>query len=529
MARTGRSRSAGPKNGSHHREIGAGQHRVHAGQRPRPRRIDARDPRVRIRRSQDPPVRHPGNLHVTQIPRLPRHLLPRIRAPHRLADDLERAPAPSAGFARAIARSARRGGRRQDGVDDLLVAGAATEVPAQRVSHALGRRRRLLRQERLGRQQHARRAEPALHRAAVDERLLQGVEPFPVGQPLDRRQLAAVGLDRQIRAGTHRRPVDQHRARPAHLHVARALRALELQAIAQDVEQQRLRTHVDLDGPAVEPEAEARRRSYGDDVHRARLRRHGPPLSAGRAARRPRVISRLYSADPWRSPTGSTAPAASAATSPAWRATSGDRHAAQPLLGRREPLRPRADASDGQPRVRHGLAAVARQRHRHAERRPLVDPELHVCADRAGGPRREPHGREQLVVVARGLVRAPDEFGERKLRSPRREPSRTTASKARKSVARSLCGSANARLPPTVPTLRTRMLATCRATPATSGHRSRTTAEPSTARWVAVAPMVRCPSSARISDDPGMRLTSTRLPTRSSPSFRTSRISVPPA
>ena len=55
----------------------------------------------------------------------------------------------------------------------------------------------------------------------------------------------------------------------------------------------------------------------------------------------------------------------------------------------------------------------------------------------------------------------------------------TRASKTRKSVARSLCGSANARLPPTVPTERTRIGHVARH----AGHERRRRARPPTARF----------------------------------------------
>ena len=113
-------------------------------------------------------------------------------------------------------------------------------------------------------------------------------------------------------------------------------------------------------------------------------------------------------------------------------------------------------------------------------------------------------------------------------RSPRRDQSWTVASKVRSRVARSLCGSAKARLPPTVPTLHTRAFATCRATPASRGRRSRTSAEVSTARWGTAAPMVIVPSAPGASASrPGTRLTSIRWRGRSSPSFIRSSSSVP--
>ena len=59
------------------------------------------------------------------------------------------------------------------------------------------------------RQQHPRRAEPALHGAVPDERLLQRIEPVAVGEPLDGEDGAAVDLHGEVRTGAHRGAVDE--------------------------------------------------------------------------------------------------------------------------------------------------------------------------------------------------------------------------------------------------------------------------------------------------------------------------------
>jgi len=71
----------------------------------------------------------------------------------------------------------------------------------------------------------------------VDERVLQRVEAVGALEPLDGGHVTPLHLDDEVRARAHRRAVDQHRARAAHLHVAGALGALQLEAITQDVEQ----------------------------------------------------------------------------------------------------------------------------------------------------------------------------------------------------------------------------------------------------------------------------------------------------
>ena len=78
-----------------------------------------------------------------------------------------------------------------------------------------------------GRDDQPRRAEPALHRARLDERLLHPVQPIAVREPLDRRHLVPVGLRGEHEARADERPVEQHRARAALALLARVLRARE--------------------------------------------------------------------------------------------------------------------------------------------------------------------------------------------------------------------------------------------------------------------------------------------------------------
>src|SRR5205809_3051521 len=94
----------------------------------------------------------------------------------------------------------------------------------------------------------------ALHGAAVEERLLDRVEPSVLGQALDRRHGATIGLDGEVGAGAHRQPVHEHGARAAHLGVARALGALEVEPVTEHVEQQRVHGNVDRVSAAVDDE-----------------------------------------------------------------------------------------------------------------------------------------------------------------------------------------------------------------------------------------------------------------------------------
>ena len=151
-------------------------------------RVDRQDARVRPPGEDDLQVQHARPNEVAGIAR-------RRRSPCRAHRG---AAASCADDARGVAaverrRSSPRSGA-QHGVEDLAVAGAAADVAAERRSgSAVKSGRRPLVQELRAGHQHAGDAVAALHRAAVDERLLSGCRPsrapFPSRrrQPLDRR------------------------------------------------------------------------------------------------------------------------------------------------------------------------------------------------------------------------------------------------------------------------------------------------------------------------------------------------------
>src|SRR5436190_2641420 len=75
-----------------------------------------------------------------------------------------------------------------NGLDDLVVTGAAAKIPEHPLPDlALGRVRDLVEQG-LGRDNLAGRADSALGPPVLDERLLDGVKPLVVREPLDGRQ-----------------------------------------------------------------------------------------------------------------------------------------------------------------------------------------------------------------------------------------------------------------------------------------------------------------------------------------------------
>src|SRR5690242_2246201 len=84
-----------------------------------------------------------------------------------------------------------------DRLDDLLVAGAAAQVPGDGLLDALARGLRLARKERLCREQDARRAVAALRGAEIGECRLQGVELSAERHAFHRFDRAASALERE--------------------------------------------------------------------------------------------------------------------------------------------------------------------------------------------------------------------------------------------------------------------------------------------------------------------------------------------
>src|SRR5262245_2184756 len=145
-------------------------------------------------------------------------------------------------------------GRALHGADDAVVRGAAAEVPVQRLLDLGLRWSRVPVEQGLGRHDHAVAAEAALAGLLGDERALEGLELLDRPQALDCRDLA---LDRR-RGRRDARPrgaaVDEDRARPALSQAAAELRAVQLEIVAQDVEQRGIRIHRDGSGAAVHPQ-----------------------------------------------------------------------------------------------------------------------------------------------------------------------------------------------------------------------------------------------------------------------------------
>ena len=292
------------------RQIAARHHRDHAGERFGTARVDAGDAGVGVRAAQEPAVGHPVQAEIARELGLARHLGDGVDARRVMPDGGERRwrrrNRAHDAFAPAVGGGESLGGVR-NGVEDIPVARAAAEIPAQVILDLRACRSRVLGQQRFGGENEPRCAKPALDRHTIDERLLDRVEPVRTRQTFDRLDLPAVGLVGERAARAHGRAVEEDGAGATDLRVARTLGAGQPEIVAQDIEQNRPRFDLDRNRPTVHGRLKAHRRwlSY--------LRRHGghPPRRSRAEWRRPRPGGqrcapswRVYAADSKTSPLG---------------------------------------------------------------------------------------------------------------------------------------------------------------------------------------------------------------------------------
>src|SRR5262247_1467870 len=106
-------------------------------------------------------------------------------------------------------------GRALHGLDDVLVAGAAADVPRQRPTNLFLAGVGILGEQRARREHHPGRAKPSLEAVLLVERGLHRMQLRALREPLDRRHLPAVGLHGEHGARLHGNAVEQNRAGPA--------------------------------------------------------------------------------------------------------------------------------------------------------------------------------------------------------------------------------------------------------------------------------------------------------------------------
>ena len=155
----------------------AGDDRLDARAAPRAARVDRDDARVRVRAAQHGAVQHARQREVGAVVGAAGHLVERRRGGSgRVPTYLNVAFAHRGAFPHLR-------GRVEHGADDLVVAGAAAQVAGQPVARFFLGRIRVRVEQRLGRDDEARRADAALQRRVLEELLLQRVQRSPFATP----------------------------------------------------------------------------------------------------------------------------------------------------------------------------------------------------------------------------------------------------------------------------------------------------------------------------------------------------------
>src|SRR5436190_18150899 len=149
------------------------------------------------------------------------------------------------------------------------------------------------------RHDHARRAEAALRAVTLPERFLDGMQLAVGREPLDRRHIGAVGLDRQYRARLHGLAVDQHRAGAADARLAADMRPGQAAHVAQEVDEESAWLDIVPPSHAVHRDRDVHERASLPRKHRGtevpRLRNYETEdvaaglQSGGRGAEAPRL------------------------------------------------------------------------------------------------------------------------------------------------------------------------------------------------------------------------------------------------
>src|ERR1051326_1080100 len=128
-----------------------------------------------------------------------------------------------------------------DRFNNLVIAGTAAKIAHHPVLDLLLVGLGHLIEQRLGRDDLARRADAALEAAVLDEALLDRMELAVFREPLDGRDLAAVGENRGRDTRADHLAVHQHRAGAADADAAAFFRAGEPEIVAQKIDHHAIR------------------------------------------------------------------------------------------------------------------------------------------------------------------------------------------------------------------------------------------------------------------------------------------------
>ena len=241
------------------RNVPRGQDRLDARQPARALRVDAHDLRMGVGAPQDARVQHPLDREVRRVEGAARRLVQRVRA---------HVPGRPRGLGVAVIRrprwpAANRAllpvGHPLDRVHDAAVARAPAEVAAEPAHDLRPAGPRVAFQQRGGRHDHPRRAEPALDGICHRESLLQRVRARRVAQPFDREDVLARRPARGRPARARSLPVDHDDAGPARAVVAALLGPGQPEALAEQLEQPPVGRGINAARSAVHHQVHARR------------------------------------------------------------------------------------------------------------------------------------------------------------------------------------------------------------------------------------------------------------------------------
>src|SRR5882724_7917125 len=132
------------------------------------------------------------------------------------------------------------------GEQNTRICAAAADISLHGVDDLRARGSPVAAQQRYARQDHSRSAVSALHRANLEERLLQRVQPSVVLQALDGCDLPARGSANRGDARPRRGAVDEYSASAALALAATVFASREIEIVAQNAEQASLRVGVDF-------------------------------------------------------------------------------------------------------------------------------------------------------------------------------------------------------------------------------------------------------------------------------------------
>src|SRR5437867_8714537 len=216
--------------------------------------------------------------------------------------------------------------RGRDGVDNARIPGAAADVPRYRVPTSVFRRCVFHLEELESGEHDPGSAESTLEAVVCLERLLNRMEPTVLGEALDRRDLPAVGLDREHRARFDGMAVQEDGARAAMARITTDVGSREAELVPNEIHEQYARFDRARERPAVHRDRDGVSAVLGSNALALRtcllsLRGHPDHLPARAAAvssaRRVNtsIIARLYSSLPRRSDEGCPSSDASFAAS----------------------------------------------------------------------------------------------------------------------------------------------------------------------------------------------------------------------